>query len=202
MRLSSILTAAALVAVGTSAFAQASYTVGSQQAGAKIMTAITIEGPARDGNGNTAQVGDNEMWFGRFITGLTQTVTLNPNTAGRDNTTASHTVGTDYYMPTYTVKGSSGEKYTITLPPTTNVTIGTGTGVPSMTVSNFTYSLSGLTTQAVNEWTAASSTSPATALAFTEANGFKLRLGATLTIPVTAAVGTYQGTYTLTVAYN
>lgn len=202
MRLSSILTAAALVAVGTSAFAQVS--TGSQQAGAKILTAITISTPTPDGNStDKTVVSGNEMWFGRFITGFAQDVTLNPNSGNRVIPTggAAYTVGGDYYMPTYTVKASTGEKFTFTTPDTIDVTFGANT----MTVKNFQFSISDVTNHtgwgvATNVTSAGATTT--SALNFTEANGFKLRLGATLAIPAAPVVGLYQGTYTLTVAYN
>lgn len=79
----------------------------------------------------------------------------------------------------FTVAGAPGAAYTLTLPGSANITSGSDT----MLVDNFTTSLGGSTGTLIG-------------------GADTFQMGATLNVAAAQAVGTYNGTFTVTVEYN
>lgn len=207
MRLSSILTAAALVAVGTSAFAQsitnsgATSTASAQRVGAKILTAITLTGPTiSTGTGTAIDVGTNHMYFGRIVKGTAiNEVTLNPQGVTRTATNSGALIaGTDFYCPIYTVAAENNETYSI-VAGNTEVLL---TTVASGHLANQKMAVQEFTRSVLNgSWQPAALATTAN-LVTAGAATWDFRLGAKLIVGADQASGPYSGTYSVTVAYN
>lgn len=188
MRLSSILTAAALVAVGTTAFAQ-SPLVQNATAGAAIVASVSITPPA-----NQAGMGTNDLYWGKFVSPAAPvTVTLTPDaaTGTRNHGALVLAAGDVWRIPSYTVAARGVSAITLTLNGPAIITCPAG----SMAVGN--WRLFDATGTQIALGGAASAN-----LASNGAYSATVQVAADLTVPANARQGDYTGSYTLTATYN
>ncbi len=182
MRLSSILTAAALVAVGTTAFAQ-STTLSGQNVGARIVSPITIT----KNNGSTPQVEGQDLYFGRMVApGTAGTITLTPANTASFTGGLSATFGNT--TPRYDITATDGMVLSVTIVFPPNVANGP---TNTMTLSAPTFTENG-----------AAGAGSASGGTFTWNTNDYIRIGGTLAVAANQPVGLYTNTYSITVAYN
>ncbi len=181
MRLSSLCTAAALVAVGTSALAQSSNTI-TNAVGARIVTPITI---AKDAG--SSAVDGQDLYFGRMVApAAASTIVLYPDGTRSAASYASFNATTPRYNIT---AGSNLQVVSVTIGfPATVIN-----GGNSMNITSPTFAVQG----AAGAGTASGGTFTYNS---TTANYF--RVGGTLSIPAGQAEGLYTNNYTVVVAYN
>ncbi len=144
----------------------------SATAAANIITPIQISKAA-------------DLYFGNIVAGTTPgTVTVSHDgiRTKSDGVTLPTATPGDFHAAEFTVTGLANATYAITLPDDNTVTI-SGPGEEDMTVTGFTSNPSGTGTLAANgEQT--------------------LSVGATLNVGESQAAGTYEGNFSVTVAYN
>jgi len=183
MRLGSILSAAALLVAGTSAFAQ-STTLPSQNVGARVVVPIVI---TKD-NTATPQVDGQDLYFGRFLSpAAAGTITLTPANAasftGGVSTTLNNTT------PRYNITASNNMVLSVAIAFPANVS----NGAQTMVVSSPRFSVQG----AAGVGTASGGT-----FTYNTSTANYFLIGGTLAVAASQADGLYTNTYSVTVAYN
>lgn len=171
MHLSARILCGLLLLASPAAFAQASATVGSVPASARIYKGITL----------TLTNPASGLSFGDIFTDATGgTVTLSPTSVR--STTGPVLAGTGIVSAaSFDVTGKRNATYAITLPSNGTVSLAGPVGSTPMPVSAFTAS-------------AAGTLSAAGAQSFT--------VGASLSVGANQTDGDYNGTFSVTVAYN
>lgn len=179
-----LLSGVALLAT-SAAFAQSSATLGSVPAHARILTPITLT------------LANSGLDFGDIAVGGTAgTVQLAPATDTRTPAGAGVTVlaGSPFNSAQLTVAGQRNYAYTITLPATPVTLTHTVTPANTMTVTAFTAAIG-----------AAALTAPFTGLLPNTGAGpytQTFKVGGTLNVNANQLAGDYNGTFSVTVAYN
>jgi hypothetical protein len=163
-----------ITGLSTSAFAQGGATLTNQTVGAVLIKALTLTKEA-----------NAEMHFGTALINQSSdgTIVLDPSGNSRSFTggVQQSPVTPIFKMPLFTVTGTAGEGYAITIP---NSRVLTHTDLSS--------------TVTVDTWTT-NKTSNASIL--TDGTD-TFRVGATLNVLATTKDGVYTGTYDVTVNYN
>ncbi len=183
----SLLIVAAFVAIPVSVFAAEGTTL-QTDAKANVVNALTLV--TNTGGG---EFGGASLNFGSITPGNTGgSVTMAPTSGTNVGTrTADGTVdliGTDASCALYTVTGTAGSVYTVTLPSTDVTLTGPGgAGTNTMTLNTFTINVDG---------TAAATTGTLTA------GTSNFAVGGKLTVASNQNAGAYAGTFNVTVAYN
>lgn len=185
----SLLIVAAFVAIPVSVFAQEGTTL-QTDAKANVVNALKLV--TNTGGG---EFGGGSLNFGSITPGNTGgSVTMAP-TSGTDfgTRTAQGTVdliGTDASCALYTVTGTAGSVYTVTLPSTDDdvtLTGPAGAGTNTMTLNTFSINVDG----------------NAAATGTLNAGGTSnFAVGGKLTVASDQNAGAYAGTFNVTVAYN
>lgn len=153
-----------MIAFSLSAIAQGSATT-TGNAAARILAPITL----------TAV---NTLHFGTMFNNAGGTVTVPPTGARTSVGVNLSALAPTFSAGSFTVGGTAGSTYTITLPANGTVTIAEGGG----------------TTMAVNGFNHDAGATPTVPQTF--------NVGAILTVAAGQVSGTYTGTYSVTVAYN
>ncbi|NLT02956.1 MAG: DUF4402 domain-containing protein [Bacteroidales bacterium] len=187
----SLLIVAAFVAIPVSVFAQGEVegTTLSTVAKANVVNALTLATNTAGG-----EFGGASLNFGSITPGNTGgSVTMAP-TSGTDvgTRTADGTVdliGDDASCALYTVTGTAGSAYTVTLPSSDVTLTGPtgGTGTSTMTLNTFSINVDGTDAATTGTLTGGSS---------------NFAVGGKLTVASDQIAGAYAGTFNVTVAYN
>ncbi|MFA6127955.1 MAG: DUF4402 domain-containing protein [Bacteroidales bacterium] len=163
-----------LMGFGVNANAQTTTTLAATPASAKIITTLTL-------------TAGTELKFGTFSISATTPGTVVISTAGdRSRTGGVDLAGIDVFSAaSYTVGGESGYQYGIVLPES-DVTL-----------------TSGANTMAVNTFLAHTASAGVDGLTGTlGGSGDTFTVGATLNVPAAKPIGTYSGSFNVTIAYN
>jgi len=186
----SLLIVAAFVAIPVSVFAQVQGTTLTTDAKANVVEALTIT--ANSGGG---EFGGQYLNFGSIAHGSTGgAVILTPTTAtaaGSRTTSGSvDLIGSEASCALYTITGTPGSQYTVTLP-SGDITLtgsGSGDGTNTMTLNTFSIKIDDLA---------------ASALVGTLTSGTSnFAVGGTLSVAADQNPGAYAGTFPVIVAYN
>ncbi len=185
----SLLIVAAFVAIPVSVFAQFEGTSKATDAKANVVNALSVETNTAGGD-----FGGASLNFGSVTPGNTGgTVVLAPTGADevgtRSTTGTVDLIGTDASCAMYTVTGTSGSHYTVTLP-TSDVTLTGvgGAGTNTMTLNAFKINLDDVADAVTGTLTAAGVS--------------KFTVGGTLSVAANQNAGAYTGTFPVIVAYN
>lgn len=164
-----------LIAAGAAALSAGIYT------SAVSAASVTANASARVIQGLTIAEDNGGLNFGDVSESGAGTVVMTPGGARSATAGADILAGGGEQAGQYTITGADGKAYTLTLP-TLPVTITETVGsTATMTVTNFQQTGSTGTASAAGE---------------------TMNVGATLNIGAGQLVGTYQGTYPITVNYN
>ena len=165
-----------LIAAGAAALSAGIYT------SAVSAASITANTSARVIQGLTIAEDNGGLNFGDVSESGAGTVVMTPGGARSATAGADILAGGGEQAGQYTITGADGKAYTLTLPGPLGIVITeTLGGVATMTVTNFQQTGSTGTASAAGE---------------------TMNVGATLNIGAGQLVGTYQGTYSITVNYN
>lgn len=171
-KLTALFVVVLAVAFSSNLFAQNTATVGNASASAKIITKITLANATPLNFGIIAQT----------TAGGTVTLNANSDVAVHSNTAAEIQSSTEA-RAIFNVAGEANALYSISLP-SSSITLTRASGSETMTVNGFT-------------------TDNSTTGSQIEANGTdSFYVGAVLNVGANQVAGTYNGTYSVTVAYN
>ena len=193
MRLLSILTAATLAMIGTSAFAQVSApAISAQTMGARIAPVIKLEKltAGADGNGN-------DLYFCQFTFGQTGNVQLIPTlipTRAVDASLLPINIGTGYEVPKYKVTATTGTNFKVAIKLTG------GTSVDA--VVNGASKSMGVSKWQITNAAGAAADFVGGSYTLDVTSAVEFSLGATLAIKSDSPVAKYQGTYNITATWE
>lgn len=185
----SLLIVAAFVAIPVSVFAEVEGTTLTTDAKANVVEALTIETNTAGGEFGGASLNFGSVTPGNSGGNIILTPTTAIATGTRSATGTVDLIGSNASCALYTITGTSGSQYTVTLPSgSVQLTGEGGSGTNTMTLSTFSIQIDALAAGVVTG-TLTSGTS-------------NFAVGGSLSVAADQNPGEYTGTFPVTVAYN